>query len=375
MKRTAHNKITFVQDGIEIPMTPKNRWKLIQEVLDPTKNTVIKGDNETWVNNYIGTIKKKFPQLTVELVAEYRTLKKSGAQLCRDFKINPNSFVAFCRFYQVSCDFTQCPLDIKAKLESKTWLEESIKNKNSEILAVDLGVSPSLVLQYLHKHDIDWERGGRSRAEIELETFIKNIYSGPVISNVRNVIPPKEIDVFLPELMIGFEMNGIYYHSWDKTRHQIKSKEASKQGIRIIHITDFDWDSKRTLIQKKISHILGVANNKVFARNTTIKKATNAEIRAFVNDNHIYGHKNCQHCYCLEHNGNIVAVITFTKNHLERFCSSVSVVGGFSKLFKTFLTDVNPDKVISYCDLRYGNGKLYESTGFTLEAITEPDYW
>lgn len=360
-------------------MTPQNRWKLIQEVLDPNSTTEVKG-NQSYAIEYIANIKKKFPHLTIDLIQQFAKEKRSGAELCREFKINPNAFVAFCKFHQVSCGFTQCSPEVKAKLDSKEVLEDLIKGKNSESLANELGVSPSLILQKLHQHGIEWDTNkGRSSVEIEVADFIKSIYSGEVIENTRSVIPPKEIDVFIPELKIGFELNGIYHHSFQEKRHNEKFKLCKDVGVRLIQITDHDWKFKKGLIQRKVKHILGcnTYTEKVFARNCTIAKSTNIEVRNFVNDNHIYGHKNCQHCYKAEFEGKIVAVMTFTKNHLERFCSSTSVVGGFSKLFKFAVADLNLTEVVTFADLSWSDltNNVYVINGFELDKINNPNYW
>lgn len=78
--------------------------------------------------------------------------------------------------------------------------------------------------------------------------------------------------------------------------------------------------------------------------------------------------------------------MTFSKgNHsrkgkgweIDRYCSKsgIQVVGGASKLFKHFIRDVDPDTVISYADLRYGTGNVYEKIGFIHDSDTVPNYW
>jgi hypothetical protein len=52
-----------------------------------------------------------------------------------------------------------------------------------------------------------------SITQIELYNFIKENYSGEIIQNDKNTIKPYEIDIYLPELRIGFEFNGVFWHS------------------------------------------------------------------------------------------------------------------------------------------------------------------
>ena len=42
--------------------------------------------------------------------------------------------------------------------------------------------------------------------------YIKSIYSGDIIENDKSILDGLEIDIYLPELKIGFEFNGDYWH-------------------------------------------------------------------------------------------------------------------------------------------------------------------
>ena len=61
---------------------------------------------------------------------------------------------------------------------------------------------------------------------------------------------------------------------------------------------------------------------------------------------------------------------------LLRFCNKkyTSVIGGASKLFKHF-TKSNTGIIVSYADMRRSTGNLYDTLGFELSHISEPNYW
>ena len=42
------------------------------------------------------------------------------------------------------------------------------------------------------------------------------------------------------------------------------------------------------------------------------------------------------------------------------------------RLLKTFIKDVQPDDIMSYADLEWSEGKVYEQLGFTLEGPKAP---
>ena len=62
---------------------------------------------------------------------------------------------------------------------------------------------------------------------------------------------------------------------------------------------------------------------------------------------------------------------------IARFCSKINTVvrGGFSKLLKYVENIYNPDNVISFCDLRYGDGNVYFQTGFEYKSVTLGWQW
>jgi hypothetical protein len=60
---------------------------------------------------------------------------------------------------------------------------------------------------------------------------------------------------------------------------------------------------------------------------------------------------------------------------LIRYCSVGSVIGGASRLLTAFERDHNQKSIISYCDLRWGTGNLYDKLGFTKLEDTAPGYF
>ena len=61
---------------------------------------------------------------------------------------------------------------------------------------------------------------------------------------------------------------------------------------------------------------------------------------------------------------------------LSRFCSknNCNVIGGASKLWKYFIKKYKPQSIISYSNTAHTRGKLYETLGFNLDSISEPNY-
>lgn len=76
--------------------------------------------------------------------------------------------------------------------------------------------------------------------DIVLSYFPRN----SVYLNSRKIIPPLELDIYIPSLKLAIELNGTYYHSFktvmDKDYHQNKSNLCRLLGIRLIHIYEFE---------------------------------------------------------------------------------------------------------------------------------------
>ena len=85
-----------------------------------------------------------------------------------------------------------------------------------------------------------------SKGQGELYELIRQNYPGKIIVNDRQAIAPKEIDIYIPELKLGFEFNGKYWHPGDGSRERFKTDEADALGIHIEHIWEIEW------LQKKI---------------------------------------------------------------------------------------------------------------------------
>lgn len=227
----------------------------------------------------------------------------------------------------------------------------------------------------------------KSLKERELFDFVKSMV--PAFQRNRSVLPPKEIDVWVPSHNLGVEYHGVYWHTYDKVgdTHRKKWETAQKLGIRLVQIFEDEWRDKRPQIENRIRALLGKCET-YDARKTTLVQLPPKDAMRFLNDHHTQGAGRAKLYYGLRFNNELVAVASFGPSRsgamtdaegdgweVIRYASKGRVRGGFSKLFAQFKKDVQPSQVVSYCDLRFGDGKLYEACGFSLDKITEPDYW
>ena len=230
--------------------------------------------------------------------------------------------------------------------------------------------------------------------EIQLQNFIKNNYTKTTILNPRNIIKPYEIDIYLPDLKLAFEFNGLFWHNElgkNNNYHLIKTELCEEQGIHLIHIYEDDWLYKSNIVKSRILNLLGQTPNKFYARKCIIKKIIdNKLIRDFLEVNHLQGFVGSQIKLGLFYNDELVSLMTFgeqrksmglkSKNNvyeLLRFCNKLntSVIGGADKLFKYFIKNYKPKEVISYADRSWSQGDLYKKLGFNFVRKTPPNYY
>ena len=234
----------------------------------------------------------------------------------------------------------------------------------------------------------------KSGFEIQLYNFIKEKYNKEIVLNSRKIIYPNELDIYLPELKLAFEFNGLFWHNEmgvDKNYHLIKTEKCEEKGIQLIHIYEDDWVYKQEIVKSRILNLLGKNSNKIYGRKCIIKEINDNKIlREFIEKNHLQGFVGSSIKIGLFYNDELVSLMTFgslrksmgTKSQentyeMLRFCNKLntSVMGGADKLFKYFIKTYKPLEVISYADRSWSRGDLYKKLGFTFVSKTQPNYY
>jgi hypothetical protein len=237
-----------------------------------------------------------------------------------------------------------------------------------------------------------------SKLEIELKEFVKKHYSKKIIFNKKfknNEKKVYELDIYIPDLKLGIEFNGLYWHSdtfKDKNYHINKTLFFKDLGIRVIQIFEDEWLSNRNIVELKLSAIMGVSQqDRIYARNITIQEISSSEKNNFLSKNHIQGSDRSVISIGGFYNGDLVSVMTFSKlrvplgsrksldgqYELSRFASSANVVGGFSRILKYAINNYEISSIKTFADLRWSSfdDNLYQKNGFKLSHISDPNYF
>jgi transposase len=235
-------------------------------------------------------------------------------------------------------------------------------------------------------HEIETINPKTSRGQEEIASFIETELGLTVIRNDRKLIYPLEIDIYIPEKNIAIEYCGVYYHSEtfgskSKKYHINKLNLCTDKNVSLITVFESEWKKKKDILKSIISHKLGFTKTKIMARKTTVKQIEYNIVKNFEEENHIQGTRPAGIYFGLfDEKDELVMTMSFgksrfNKNHKYEMIRMTTkkntvITGGASKLFKYS----GIASCITYSDRRFGEGKIYETIGFTKIKPSSPGY-
>jgi putative hef-like homing endonuclease len=262
---------------------------------------------------------------------------------------------------------------------SKKYYDSILKFRNKNFIKNDL-------IQEVIEYDKELQSKAKvynSRFEKEIHEWLQSIYSGEIQVNTRRIISPLELDFYLPEKNLALEFNGDYWHSSaagiDNDYHLSKTLACTENGIRLIHIFEYEWRLKKDIIKSIISSALGIYKNKVYARQCEIREVSSKEAKEFLENNHLQGFVPSSYRIGLYFDNELVQLLCFGENRFKknevellRMCAKLNtqIIGGFSKLLK----HSKIEEFISYVDLSKYTARGYLSNGFVEISRSAPNY-
>lgn len=242
----------------------------------------------------------------------------------------------------------------------------------------------------LQGHGCPYHNVNSSLKEKEIAEYIKS-KGFEVLQNGRTVLDGKELDIYVPERKLAIEFDGVFWHNEnnkDRDYHLLKTEACERKGIRLVHVFEDEWASKRHVWESMIDNLLNATKAKIYARKCLIMEVPADVSVSFLEENHLQGHCPSSIKLGLYFNGELVSLMTFGKSRhfigngkyqyeLLRFCNKLgtTVIGGASKLLKHFIEEYKPQSIISYADRRWSNGNLYRQLGFEFLHYSKPNYY
>lgn len=277
--------------------------------------------------------------------------------------------------------------------------EVEVELKTLSQLTQKYNVSHELLRKLIDDNDIKIPIKYRSTGEQQVEQFILQHLQPHQISICdRTLIPPQEIDIYMPQHKLAIEYCGLYWHSHltgkDRNYHLNKLQQCQEKGIQLLTIFEDEWINKQQLCENRILQCLNLFNgNKINARQCIVQPINYNIKKQFLNQFHIQGNDVCKIQLGLFYNDQLVSVMTFSKPsrarasqkmvdqvglwELNRYASDYNyhVRGGGGKLLKYFKNNYQWDTIYSYADRRWSQGNMYQQLNFELVSTSKPNYW
>lgn len=226
----------------------------------------------------------------------------------------------------------------------------------------------------------------------ELNSYVSSLGLSPQ----PNSGPSEELsfDVWLPNLNVGIDL-----HDISGGRHAINERgflrnkllAARAANVKYVQFFSDEWNNKPAIVKSVVANACGATPIKLNARDCMIELVTSKETKPFLTEAHIQGGTRASDHLVMKHPdhgiiGSVTVRTPIQKKHgkvceLARvaFRPGFSVRGGTSKMTsyvrENIVLQKGFDGVLSYADLRFGSGSVYEQAGFSLVGETPVNYY
>lgn len=205
--------------------------------------------------------------------------------------------------------------------------------------------------------------------------------------NTKKVIPPLEIDIYIPSAKLAIEYNGRMHHSRGVSKHEVfntpdfpidyhlnKTLKCLEKGVELLHI--FDNESKDLWISF-INSKLGF-NKCVDFDDCDVRKISNIERSEFLTDNHIFGDIESDNCFGVFYNGELIFTLGYSlSNNTTEIKSICHKMNYHTANFVSKVIGQNRDdfvgNIVYYFDRRLGSPEHLLGAEFEIIETLEPE--
>ena len=207
--------------------------------------------------------------------------------------------------------------------------------------------------------------------EKEILAYLKSIYAGKIITNLRRVINPLELDIYIPDKKLAIEFNGNFYHSTNSGKsfdyHLNKTLRCQEKGIRLIHIFEYEWDHKKDICKSFLASLLGTYEHAINSNLCKIQDISISVANEFLKNNNILLNlKQFNYSCGLFYNNELVYVWCF-----EKYQKNYNLIYSCSKLYTK--VDNTISMISNYLDFE-SLTSFVDLSKFTIDEYTENDF-
>lgn len=369
-----------------------SRYIIRQRIFDPSFPTY-RWDVDDHDAKCIEKLKESHPKMADKsFFEEWKKSKKPRQFLSEDLGINAETIKSALIYFGIETSFEQIDSEAMSLKNDPERLKALYDIYSSEEIAQKFNVSPSAILQWLKMYGFEIDKStGQSAIERHLISYIKSLDPTLEVKERDREKFGFELDIFIPSKNVAIECDGLFFHTElptkaDKEKHARKSVICRDQNVTLLRFVDINETGNADslgIVKSIIASKLGYTH-RIYARKCKIVRIPSFIGVDFFSKTHISGNRGASIYYGLEYDGELVMCMSFgrplaSRHHdweIVRMAAKkmTTVIGGASKLFKHFLAN-HHGSIMSYANLRFGNGKVYESLGMSHVGETGPGYF
>jgi hypothetical protein len=172
------------------------------------------------------------------------------------------------------------------------------------------------------------------------------------------------------------DCHGLYWHSeagsTRESRYHFRRREIFEEcGLRLLQFYEDEIFNKTKIVKSVVDNLMGRVL-RIGARKLLLREVPMKEANRFLFENHLMGTYQSGRFVGLFRDDELLMTLGYRPYHdlgtfeLTRVCSKIGwqIQGGFSKCLKFVLDITNPTAIVSFVDLRYGDGHSLMKFGF-----------
>lgn len=202
---------------------------------------------------YSSIINREVTEKQYMKMLKYLNIERTAEQLYYQKGRKSRREKAYAMELLSKCGYTIEELAKRYENELSLTKRRLIHELNSKIEEEDFQFTTRWLSRYLDPLLTKTRLGSVSRSELEFrEELIKMYPNERIETSVRTLIPPREVDIYFPDLNTAIEFNGDYWHSNEfiesnhgitsKEYHQLKYNECKKLGVELLFVWESDWN-------------------------------------------------------------------------------------------------------------------------------------
>jgi hypothetical protein len=222
-----------------------------------------------------------------------------------------------------------------------------------------------------------------SKPVLEISAFLK---SHGVENIIENQLGNWYVDLFCPQFNLAIDFHGLYYHCNkfnDRSKTEYKKYKSLIIDYDYIIIFEDEWKTKQELFKSLLlNKCKKLTPKSIRPQNCHLDIITSQEVNEFYEQYHYLGGRNSKYNFGMFYENKLVSAMSFNPPsrqsvydlELTRMAANphFKIHGMWSYYFKHI--DIK-GKIVSFSDDRLFLGKIYETLGFKLDAMIQPDYY